>query len=47
MDIPVQHILNVRSWVYDGFGRTVVERGVVAKVTMITMDKEYWSWVSI
>ena len=29
----------VRGWVYDGFGYTVVERGVVARVTMIIIDK--------
>ena len=29
----------VRGWVYDGFGRTVVERGVIARVTMITIDE--------
>ena len=29
----------VRGWVYNGFGRTVVKRGVVARVTMITIDK--------
>ena len=28
---------------YDGVGRTVVERDIVASVTMITIDKEYWS----
>ena len=37
----------VKGWMYNGFGHTVVERGVVAIVTMITIDKEYWSWVSI
>ena len=37
----------VRGWVYNGFGHTVVERGVVARVTMITIDKDYWSRVSI
>ena len=37
----------VRGWVYNGFGCTVVERGVVARVTMITIDKDYWSRVSI
>ena len=29
----------VRGWVYDSFGRTVVG-GVIARVTMITIDKE-------
>ena len=29
----------VRGWVYNGFGRTVVERGIVASVTMITIDE--------
>ena len=37
----------VRGWVYNGFGCTVVEQGVVAIVTIIAIDKEYWSWVSI
>ena len=37
----------IGGWVYDGFGRAVVERAVVAIVMMITIDKEYWSWVSI
>ena len=32
----------IRGWVYDGFGRTVVERGVVARVMMITCYK----WLS-
>ena len=36
----------VKGWVYNGFGHTVVERGVVASVTMITIDKEYWSGIS-
>ena len=36
----------VRGWVYNGFGHTVVEQGVVASITMITIDKEYWSGVS-
>ena len=31
--------IGVRGWVYDGFGRRVVEQGVVASVTMITIDK--------
>ena len=29
----------VRGWMYDGFGLTVVERGVIASVTMITIDE--------
>ena len=29
----------VKGWVYNGVGRTVVERGVVASVTMITIDE--------
>ena len=29
----------VRGWVYNSFGCTVVEWGVVARVTMITIDK--------
>ena len=37
----------VRGWVYNSFGHTVVEQGVVTRVTMIAIDKEYWSWVSI
>ena len=37
----------VRGWVYDGFGRTVVERGVVARVTMIAIDEDYLLRVSI
>ena len=36
----------VKGWVYNGVSHTVVEQGVVASVTMITIDKEYWSWVS-
>ena len=31
--------MSVRGWVYDGFGRMVVEQGVVASVTMITIDE--------
>ena len=31
---------------YNGFGRTVVEWGVVASVTMITIDTEYRLGVS-
>ena len=37
----------VRGWVYNGFGCTVVEQGVVARVMMITIEIRYWSWVSI
>ena len=33
------HWQGVRGWVYNGFGRTVVEQGVVARVTMITIDE--------
>ena len=29
----------LRGWVYNGCGCTVVEQGVVARVTMITIDK--------
>ena len=36
----------VRGWVYDDVGHTVVEWGVVARVTMITIDKQYCSGVS-
>ena len=32
-------ILPVRGWVYNGFSRTLVEQGVVASVTMITIDE--------
>ena len=29
----------VRGWVYNGVGHTVVEQGVVARVTMIPIDE--------
>ena len=29
----------VRGWVYDGFSRMVVERGIVARVTIIIIDE--------
>ena len=37
----------VRGWVYNSFGCTVVEQDVVARVTIIIIDKDYWSRVSI
>ena len=32
---------------YNSFGCTVVERGVVPIITMIIIEIKYWSWVSI
>ena len=38
---------SVRGWVYNSFGCMVVERGVVARVTMIAIDEDYLLRVSI